>query len=335
MSAPPTTVPASAPPSIAPSWAPVAAARAVGAEALGDERPVGGAGGVEADVDGRRGEREDDVGARVAERDRDEAARRDDRAADDERRARAAAVAPQPGRERDDEAGGGVDEHHGADEAGPVGDPLEQDRHVGRRDRACGAERDRHGRERPQRDARGARRGRATGSARSLMTALMARAAAGATSAQDVARGGDRDGRGRDAERLGVGDERQRPIELDARGARPRHAAARRGACPSRAAASSRTTSRRVAASRTIASRRPSDGSATGSTRKPNPKNGRLERNTCAAGPVEQRHAVDAERSSWGRNARSSAASARDAGGEVGGVRRPCSGGGQRRGSRR
>ena len=88
-----------------------------------------------------------------------------------------------------------------------------------------------------------------------------------------------------------------------------------------RAAASARTTSRRVLASRTIASRRPSDGSATGSTWKPNPKNGRLDRNTWPAGPSTNGTPSTRSPTSWGRNDRSSAASARDAGDEVGRVR--------------
>ena len=130
------------------------------AEALGDERPVRRARRVQADVDGRRGQCEDDVGARAAERHRDETTRREERAAEDEGGPRAAPVAPQPRGQRHDEAGHRVHEHDGADEAGTVGDPLEQDGDVGRRDGARGAERHRDGGERPQRGQRDVRHAR-------------------------------------------------------------------------------------------------------------------------------------------------------------------------------
>ena len=130
----------------------------VGGEALRDQRAVRRAGGVEPDVDGRGGQREDHVRAGGTERDRDQPARRHHGAAQDERAAGAAAIAPETGRERDREPGRRVDQHHGPDQPRPVGDALEQHGHVGRRDRACGAERDGHRREGPQRGGRGARR---------------------------------------------------------------------------------------------------------------------------------------------------------------------------------
>ena len=127
---------------------------AIGSEALRDQRPVRRAGGVQADVDRGGGECQDRVRAGGPERDGDEAAARHDRAAEDERPAAAAPVAPQAGRERHDEARRRVHEHHGADQAGPVRDPLEQHRDVGGRHRARRAECDRDGREGPQRCGR-------------------------------------------------------------------------------------------------------------------------------------------------------------------------------------
>ena len=200
-------------------------------------------------------------------------------AADDERAAPARAVdavAPDADDERHGEAGGRVDEHDRADEPGRDVDLVEEERQVGRRDRAGEAGAGRGGGEGDEREERGGAAGR--GGVRRVERRQATAVIAGARDREGGRLDGDLDGVG--AEVGGVGDTGQRPPVETRIGARAT-CGSRGGRCACRGAcARGRDSAARFDASTATRSSGPSAGSASGATRSPNANSGKLTTNS-------------------------------------------------------